>query len=244
MPACHHDHKKADIWTNLGTVGEGAVSAISNFYWGMSLANLMDSNAEDDDRLSTASISVGLAFSILALGAMYAHRKLNTFHQPATQQAVEATDAEHLPEHVITITADSDSPPPLMHDHAHCSHHSHAPIMPAQNDLQHPFLEEEKQSDQVEDQGGKLSTLQKAALVSDFFTHTGDMSGGLALGVDLIANQVVGVKIPYLAKVLTRCSLTLFGMAGSVANVRSCKDAIVQQNEHEDMHAHTAAARV
>lgn len=78
MTKCNHGTKIVD-GSNIATAGKDLASVLSNFYWGVSLVNLFYQSP--DDRTSNMSIYVGAMFALLAFGAMYAHRKLNTYHQ-------------------------------------------------------------------------------------------------------------------------------------------------------------------
>jgi len=72
---------KADIWTNLAAFGEGISSGFSNFYWGISLAELISSLCISEETPPALSWGLGIGFTAFAIGSIYAHRKLNIFHQ-------------------------------------------------------------------------------------------------------------------------------------------------------------------
>lgn len=189
------NHKKADKWTNIATVGEGLSSALSNFYWGVSLANLAYETPDED--ASGAPLYVGLMLTLLAVGAMYAHRKLNTYHQHAA------------------------------HEDDICQH-SNTPVDP----LAIGFVNERSRLKQNDHQHEHLTKIQKAALAADFVTHTGDVSGAITAGIDLVARFSAGKNsVPQWGRAIIQCCATLFGASSAVANVRSCKNAIVEQNK-------------
>lgn len=82
-----------------------------------------------------------------------------------------------------------------------------------------------------------LTWTQKAALTSDFISHTGDIAGPLTF----IANIASRNSLPIWGKALVQCGATLFGSLSSVAGVRTCKNSMLKRNkekmEHEKEHA-------
>ena len=205
-----HSHKKADKWTNIGSIGELIASASSNFYWGVSLANLAYEAPEEDT--SGISSYVGAALALMAFGAMYAHRKLNIYHQ---------------------------------HDDIEHEHNEPSATHPAETQTTR-LISEEKDSEEQESEHAHahLTKLQKIALAADLITHTGDVSGAIVAGADLIAKTVVKHSLPQWGRALVQCSATLFGYSSAVANVRSCQHAIIAQNEQEASHKNPAASIV
>ncbi|EKD72370.1 MAG: hypothetical protein ACD_45C00690G0006 [uncultured bacterium] len=205
-----HHHKKADKWTNIGSIGELIASASSNFYWGVSLANLAYASPEED--ASGISSYVGAALALMAFGAMYAHRKLNIYHQ---HDDIEHKNNEKSAEH------------------------------PAETQTEQLISEEKDFEEQdTEHSHVHLTQLQKIALAADLITHTGDVSGAIVAGADLIAKTVVKHSLPQWGRALVQCGATLFGYSSAVANVRSCRHAIVEQNEQEASHKNPAARLV
>lgn len=73
-----------------------------------------------------------------------------------------------------------------------------------------------------------LSKTEKLALFGDLISHTGDIAGPVTFVIDLATNNA----IPRWGKALVQCGATLFGCLSSLANVRTCKDAMLEKSEH------------
>lgn len=73
----------------------------------------------------------------------------------------------------------------------------------------------------------RLSALQKAALIGDFISHTGDIAGPITFVINLGAKET----LPIWAKALVECGATLFGGLSSIANVRTCRHNMLKLNE-------------
>jgi hypothetical protein len=73
-----------------------------------------------------------------------------------------------------------------------------------------------------------LTWLEKFALVGDFISHTGDIAGPITFVVNLASHQA----LPRWGKIVTQCAASFFGGFASVANVRTCKDAMLNATEH------------
>lgn len=71
-----------------------------------------------------------------------------------------------------------------------------------------------------------LTLFQKLALAGDFISHAGDIAGPLTF----VINLATGNNLSRLGKGLLHCSATLFGGVASIANVRTCKNAMLEQN--------------
>lgn len=63
-----------------------------------------------------------------------------------------------------------------------------------------------------------LSFFQKAALVGDFISHTGEVAGPITFVVDLAAKN----NLPLWANIAKQSAATFFGVVTSVADVRTC----------------------
>jgi hypothetical protein len=191
---CSHNHYTADRWTNLATIGEGISSGTSNFYWGISIADLISSLFISEETPPALSWGLGLGLTAFALGSMYAHRKLNIFHQHAHGHEHEPVRDQHAcNHHEVEI---------------HHYHHHH-------NSDERPKI---------------LSLGQKAALCADFISHTGDVCGPISAGVDAITKIALKTTLSPWGNALVQTGSTLVGAVTAVANVRSCKHAIMAQN--------------
>lgn len=76
-------------------------------------------------------------------------------------------------------------------------------------------------------QPAKLSWPQRAALLGDYISHTGDMAGPITF----IANIAAKDRLPIWGKAIIQCGATLFGGVSSLANVRTCKNSMLELNE-------------
>lgn len=74
----------------------------------------------------------------------------------------------------------------------------------------------------------KLTTTQKLALIGDYISHVGDIAGPMTFVTNL---ATVHYKTPKWGRLVVQCGATLFGGIASVANVRSCKDAMLEKNQ-------------
>lgn len=208
---CKHSHghshsgKRADIWTNIATVGEGVSSFVSDAYW---LASWFDVGAGFEPvalGLSYYAIAFGTVTALLSAGgAAYSHRALNTTHQTSkdieknTSKKHTHEDEEHEHEH-----------------HSHTDYKEPTEITPIKLHS-HPY---------------SLRWPQKLALVGDFISHTGDIAGPITFVVNLATQN----KIPRWGKILTQCSSTLFGGFSSIANVRTCSKEMVKLNKETSL---------
>lgn len=195
----HGGHeKKADFWTEVATVGEAISSALSNFYWGVSLTNLFY-QSPDDDTASDISLYVGIAFSALALGSAYTHRQLNIYHQHKHKEA-----SEKAPFYTMNFPYEVED-------------HETSLLTPdSQEGHDHP----------------PLTGMQKIALGADFVTHTGDVSGAISAGSDLIAKTAFNTVLPAWSKIAVQSTATVCGMFSAYANVRTCQHAMTAKDDH------------
>ncbi len=81
-----------------------------------------------------------------------------------------------------------------------------------------------------ENKHAHLTLLQKLALAGDFISHAGDIAGPLTFVINLATNN----NLSRFGKGLVQCGATLFGGIASIANVRTCKGAMLELNMSED----------
>jgi hypothetical protein len=212
MARCNHDHggqQKPDYWTVSAAAAELLTSLCSDAYW---IAESIDFafNLEGSILgLSPYAVGFGIGGAILsASGAAYSHYALNISGQ---------SKYEHEHEHDHEPEADHDHEPegdletePLPGDLAEARD-------PASHDADDPLIP--KPPTQV-------YWWQKAALIGDFISHTGDVAGPLNFTYDLATNK----ESPFWAKMLVKCGATLFAANGSVANVRTCYESMKDIN--------------
>ena len=203
MPKCKHGHnhghhheeneEKADLLTNLGTIGESVSSFISDSYWLGTLFDLASGFEAEALGLSYYAIAVGATLAILSAGgAAYAHRNLNQHHQK--QKKID----EEAPAETSGLI-----------DHSHEHHHEHT-------------------GEHADSHAGHLTTIQKLALVGDFVSHVGDYAGPIVFVTQLATGQ----KLPRWGKAIAQCGATLFGAVTSLADVRTCKNAMIDANRN------------
>ncbi len=203
MAQCKHAHggkHSADTYTKLAAIGEGVSSFISDAYW---LGGLIDLAAQLDDNgygLSWYGMSFGAALALLATaGSVFAHITVNANHQESgIESCHEGINEDNLLAHEYTEEAQS-LMPSLTHEHDCNKKHSQEP---------------------------SLTLLQKAVLVGDFISHTGDIAGPLTF----VANIATKNKLSLGAKMLVQCSAALFGGVSSIAGVRTCKKNMLKRN--------------
>jgi len=79
-----------------------------------------------------------------------------------------------------------------------------------------------------------LSKVQLAALVGDMISHTGDIAGPITFVVHLAMKSA----LPRWGEALVQCGATIFGALSTIANVRTCKDAMLEKNAHSSPGLH------
>lgn len=73
----------------------------------------------------------------------------------------------------------------------------------------------------------QLTGKQKLALTGDYISHVGDIAGPITF----VANLATKNGLPRWGKALIQCGATLYGGLASVANVRTCRDAMLKANK-------------
>jgi hypothetical protein len=108
-----------------------------------------------------------------------------------------------------------------------------------QNDEKHDHDDEHDDDDDLEAQplvndtvkpDTSLTVGQQAALVGDFIAHTGETSGPIVMGADIVIGALKPANT-FLPKVIVAGVATLFGAVASVADVRTCYTSMVERNE-------------
>jgi len=77
-----------------------------------------------------------------------------------------------------------------------------------------------------------LTAIQKLALIGDAISHTGDIAGPVTFVFNLAINNVLS----RFGRALLLCGASLFGAISAVANVRTCRDAMVTTNRINGLH--------
>ncbi len=108
---------------------------------------------------------------------------------------------------------------------------SRAPILHSAPSVDAPLTESSPQQSHHR----HLSWQQRLALTGDFVSHAGDIAGPLTFVVNLASHNTM----PRWGSALVQCVATLFGGLSAVANVRSCKDAMLI---NEARHDHSGCA--
>lgn len=226
----HAADGKSDPWTKVATITELTSSLVGDAYWAGSLlfvcvsaiGSLMQvcqkSNATTtgfttiDPSVPTAgdtiylglpiyALIVGVMVSILsASGAAYCHYNLNTLHQGVKDKHDHPADVESGDDKEVG--------------------------------RYHSLDEQEKELTEVATQVARqqltagLSGVQWLALVGDGISHTGDTASNFALLLGLFE---MDTPLPALVKAAAVIGITIYGALGSVANVRTCKNALIQR---------------
>lgn len=71
-----------------------------------------------------------------------------------------------------------------------------------------------------------LTRSQMLVLACLALTYTGDVSGAIMAGFDLLTAQVLKVSVSKTTRAMTQCASILFATGSTVAGVKSCKVAI------------------
>lgn len=244
MPKCNNDHHghhghvgKSDVWTKIATSGEAVASFISDGYW---LGELIDSASGLEAEilgLSRYGISIGFAISLVtAVGTAYSHNMLNRANQTVDSEHhhhhhshqhqevdLEAAEPADNDDHSDALQIDLDDLEVVVH---HGEDDSEQPLLADKASHQHPEHAHRKDDIKI---NGDLTVGQKAALVADFISHTGDIAGPITFISKLALKEIV----PPIGKVLIECGATLFAGFASVANVRSCANSMRKINKAE-----------
>lgn len=228
MAQCRHAHHNsgsstADIWTKLAAVGEGTTSYISDSFWLGSWVDLLIGADDAGFGLSWYGLSAGMILAaITAAGSVYSHTALNMAHQNngAEEEHDEHCehDHKHLHEKSVLINGDED-------EHKHYS----ATDTEIEIDQEPIELEHEHTHDNTVKPNTGLTALQKAALLGDYISHTGDIAGPIVFVSDIVG----GKKMPVWGGILVQCSATLFGGITSIANVRTCRNSMLELNRRQ-----------
>jgi hypothetical protein len=187
------------------------LSLASNTYWFADMFDLA-SGMEGEYGASYYGYGFGLFMAILtAPGASYCHAIMNLQHQKP------AEDHEHAHNH---------------DEHNH--HHEALPVTPTHSANAIPTgyvaLTETKEEKQSHAEPSYLSFRDKVMLVGDAITHVGDAAGTVTAIVDAVTKNA----LPRWGKGVLQCSATLFGSFYTAADVRSCKNAIIDHNKAQE----------
>jgi hypothetical protein len=228
MAQCRHAHhgqsRTSDVWTKLAIAGEGVPSYLSDAFW---LGGLFDLLVQADDAgfgLSWYGLSFGLILSVAtAAGSVYSHTALNITHQDDRTEHhhshYEKGD-EHDDESSDEEEHNHD------HDHEHKHDHDHVHVDIPLHEGSELINEEPHHTD------AGLTWLQIAALAGDWVSHTGDIAGPIVMLAE-IASLASKQQLPLWGKFLVQGSVTLFGAVSSVANVRTCKNSMLELNQRK-----------
>ena len=215
----HHSEDKADLWTNLATIGGGASGFVSDAYWLGTILDTFSGLAKANSTiigLSYYAFAFGVTFALLSAGgSAYSHRYLNVFHQNRDHQHTDACCASDLDQMQYCGEAQSAiDTKPLIAD--------------AETGL--GYDESEDSSDVQTTQKSSLTRYQKLALVGDFISHAGEVAGPLIFVYELATAETS--EAPF-QKALVLCAATLYGGVSSVAGTRSCMNTMIEHNDAE-----------
>jgi hypothetical protein len=224
MPKCNHAHGpstgEADRLTTFNKYGELFLSLASNTYWFADMFDLA-TGMEGEYGASYYGYGVGLFLALLtAPGASYCHAIMNVQHQ---KTADEHKHEEHHHEHEHKHCHDHNHT--YTHEESHAEHtHTAQPVTTGYTVL--PEASEEKRP---EAKSNYLTFKDKVMLVGDAITHVGDAAGTVTAIVDAVTKNA----LPRWGKGVLQCGATLFGAFYTAADVRSCKNAIIDHNKNK-----------
>jgi hypothetical protein len=223
VPKCNHAHGPSngspDRLTTFNKYGELFLSLASNTYWFADMFDLA-SGMEGEYGASYYGYGFGLFMAILtAPGASYCHAIMNLQHQ----KPADNHQHEHNHEHE--------------HNHQHGQDHHHNEALPAEQTdpasaitTGYVALHEAKEEKHSPVEASYLSFKDKIMLVGDAITHVGDAAGTVTAIVDAVTKNA----LPRWGKGVLQCGATLFGSFYTAADVRSCKNAIIDHNKAQE----------
>lgn len=192
----HHHGDKADIWTNLSSVGEFACNFVTTAYWSGGLIDLVFGLQSNALGLSYIGMAAGCVIAFLvAIGTMYAHRVLNVHHQEAEPNSSD----------------------------------------PKTQTSNESVSDNKKTTSEAKKTTAKLTRGQYFALAGDFVSHALDY----AAPITFVFTLALGAGLALWAKCLIQFLPLLVGAVCGWASLRTCKQAMLKQNEKE---GHTSAA--
>jgi hypothetical protein len=215
MPKCNHAHgpsvETEDRLTKFNKYGELFLSLASNTYWFADMFDLA-TGMEGEYGASYYGYGFGLFMALLtAPGASYCHAIMNVQHQKPADDHEHAHDHAHNHEHT--------------HEESHVEHtHPTQPVTTEYAAL--PETSEEKRSHTIQ---SYLTFKDKVMLVGDAITHVGGAAGTVTAIVDAVTKNA----LPRWGKGVLQCGATLFGSFYTAADVRSCKNAIIDHNKNK-----------
>lgn len=256
-----HSHgginEEADCLTNLGAIGE-AIEGAANFFFGATVYETLYelvNGYENEDKLGwPLYISIGLG--VISMGAAYTHRLLDIYHQQVrndTSQHESHADCEHEcgyishEENSDTSTAASKGNSQVEQKKSTPNRHQHEsdfelttfdnaltkPLKPVSIDIHEG---ENKQSLP----SPKLTGIQRFSLFGDATSHIFARAGLLTSLVDGIATTFAKVTLPPATRGLILLGSTFFGAATSASGIRTCRNAMLEQNLEKEINKQVA----
>jgi hypothetical protein len=227
MPNCNHAHGPSnvspDLLTTFNKYAEYFLSLGSNTYWFADLFDLA-SGMEGEYGASFYGYGFGLFMALLtAPGASYCHAIMNIQHQNPADDHQHEHNHQHEHEHEHN------------HQHGHGHHHEALPIEQTNSETfttGYVALTETKEEKHSHGEPSYLLFKDKVMLVGDAITHVGDA----AATVTAIVNDVTKNKLPRWGKGVLQCGSTLFSAFYIAADLRSCKNAIIDHNKAQKNH--------
>ncbi len=197
-----HEHpQRADVWTNIAAGGEAITGFVNDAYWLGSIFDIVSGCGEDVIGLSYYALAIGaISATLSTVGSTYCHRVLNATHQAK----IVETGGDNDDTAHIQVEADDGVTPP--------SHENGDAVT------------------LLGQQQVKISWLQRLAVLGDFISHVGEITGPITFVANL-AFQAQGTVMPRWGKAVTQAAASVFGAFSSVANVRACKNAIEDANQ-------------
>jgi hypothetical protein len=227
----HNDSEKADFWTNYGGFIEFGREFVSTTYWFGGLVDYTLYAVGSDVALTMIGLSwwgIGIGAGVAcfsAIGTTYCHyiqnlniqikkenlKKELAAKNSATNYSQKASFSEECIEPDLEL---GNSTTPYQKLPAVSTHASLQAKLSAPPQVQ-----------------AKLSAPQKAALVGDGISHTGENAGPAMFVFNLSTRNVLLPK--WIPHAVTIASTIFVGMFGSWANVRTCKENLYEYNQRQ-----------
>lgn len=226
MENTHHTHshghghlnKAGDKYSIMSTLINGGLDIITSYYSASSITGLLD-GSQDDTSLHARII--GCIGGAAALLSMYTHYRLYKFHQ-RDKNGIKSDEglAKEEPSDNMLLPAS-----PSINNHTRSDLTTPLTSASASTDLESGSNEDVKPDHK---ESSKLTTFQKTILGLDGVTHTLG-SGGAIAGV---VNSILAPS-SFWGKVIMHGTALTIGAISSVAEVRNCADALLDENKEE-----------
>jgi hypothetical protein len=237
----HNDNEKADFWTKYGGVIEFGREFVSTTYWFGGLVDYTLYAVGSDVALTMIGLSwwglgIGAGVAVFsAIGTTYCHyiqnlnnqiKQENLRKELAAKNSIKdssrkASFSEDFIEPDLEL-GNSTTPYQKLSDVS-----THAAVQAKLSAL--PQVQAKLSA--MPPVQAKLSAPQKAALVGDGISHTGENAGPAMFVFNLATRNVLLPK--WVPHAVTIASTVFVGIFGSWANVRTCRENLYEYNQRQ-----------